>query len=643
MINKYYRYGLLLFLFIFVIIIYLPGINGALYYDDLRPLSALSKVSDINTALIYIFSETSGPLGRSVSMLTFLFNVTDWPTANSEGDISAFFRFNIVLHAINGVVVFGLSYFIALLYRGQQNSNYWLALGTSALWLVLPIHVSSSLIAIQRMTGLSALFVFAGLLLYLYGLHKQSLNINTKNNDGLRLQITGLMLFTLLAMFSKENGILLPVFVLVLELTLLNKVKGIDYRRNIRVGACALALVIIFAYLAYYSFNHNSIFSGRNFTLLERVTTQPQILLEYIRLAFIPDSTAFTPYHDNYPHVKDFLDSNLAIFSTILFITTLIGSIILRHRSPLFSFAVLWFITAHLLESSVINLELYFEHRNYVALFGPCLAIVFALIKIPRQYYRLSLALLFTYWLYLAFNLSMTTKLWGEPFNAAHYWFLKQQGSERASADLAYKYFNRQEPEKALQVIEQQVSVCSDCINSRAQAMLFSCFTNKNQQTLEHYQQLITLAPQSIRANSVAKTLAQIFQLITDKRCTTLSKNELKQLNIDLLQKLPSSPYNKKLPFIQNLYTIALDERDRKEAIRLLFLAWEQQEDNSIANELVSMLIASGKYSQAHNFIINNACPAVNLNPILARHEVKQCKELTDKVTKALSKQKTVR
>jgi len=41
MINKYYRYGLFIF-----IIIYLPGINGALYYDDLRSLSALSKVSD---------------------------------------------------------------------------------------------------------------------------------------------------------------------------------------------------------------------------------------------------------------------------------------------------------------------------------------------------------------------------------------------------------------------------------------------------------------------------------------------------------------------------------------------------------------------------------------------------------------------
>ena len=38
-----------------------------------------------------------------------------------------------------------------------------------------------------------------------------------------------------------------------------------------------------------------------------------------------------------------------------------------RRQLPLFSFSVLFFYASHLLESTVINLELYFEHRNYIA------------------------------------------------------------------------------------------------------------------------------------------------------------------------------------------------------------------------------------------------------------------------------------
>ncbi|PKI13054.1 hypothetical protein [Colwellia sp. 12G3] len=633
--KNYHHYALLLSLFIFIIIIYLPGINGALYYDDIRPLSALSKVSDVNSALVYLFSETSGPLGRSVSMLTFLFNAADWPTASSTGDISAFFLFNIILHAINGVLVFGLTYFIALLYRGRQGSNYWLALATSALWLVLPIHVSSSLIAIQRMTGLSALFVFAGLLLYLYGLHKQSLNIKIKNNDGLKLQITGLFIFTLLAMFSKENGILLPIFVLVLELTLLNTVKGIDHRRKLRVYACALGLLIILIYLAYSSFNHNSILQGRDFTLLERVITQPKILLEYISLAFIPDITAFNPYHDNYPHVKNLLDSNNAIVSIVLFFTTLISAITLRHRYPLFSFAVLWFISAHLLESSVINLELYFEHRNYVALFGPCLALVFVFMKIPKHYKKLSVVLFSIYWLYLVFNLSMTTQLWGDPFNASRAWFIEQKGSQRAAADLAYKYFNRQEPKSAWQVIEKQVEDCTDCIHSRAQALLFSCFAKEDKRTNVHYQKLLTLAHTARKANAVAPILAQVHKLINDKVCTSLTVEDVKKLNTELLH-LPDSAYNKKSPYIQNLYSIALNERNREEAIRLLYLAWNDQQDQLIANELVAMLLAAKRYDEANDFVNNRICKTLPLNPILANIELQQCLVLFERVTNTL-------
>ena len=304
-INKYLNRSLALMLLVLTIgFCYFPGITGSFYYDDIRPLSRLADVTDFSSALYFVSTETSGTLGRPLAMITFLLNVNDWPD-NQSG----FFIVNIILHIFNGLLVFGLSYFISLLFFRESSKNYWIGLGAAAFWLVLPLQVSTSLIAIQRMAGLSAFFVFSGLLLYVYGLHQQNSNslTNNKNTVGLAPQLTGLFICTLLAMFSKENGILLPVFALVLELTVLRQIPGINHRRKLRIYGCSLGLITILAYLCFFTFNSNNILIGRNFTLTERLITQPQILLEYLQLAFLPNVNAFNPFHDNYQHVEQLL------------------------------------------------------------------------------------------------------------------------------------------------------------------------------------------------------------------------------------------------------------------------------------------------------------------------------------------------
>ena len=348
---------LVILLLFSITLLYLPGINGAFYYDDIRPLSPLANIINLESALVYITSESSGPLGRPIAMLSFLVNINDWPTDLSTADISGFFKFNVILHNINGLVVFLLTYYVAKVYHGEKKANYWLAVTVSAFWLVLPIHVSTSLIAIQRMAGLSAFFVFSGLLFYSYGLYKQSIESanNINNNQGLALQLTGLIVFTLLAMFTKENGGLLPIFVLVLEVTLFANVSTIQYRRKLRVSACAAGLITLLLYMAYLVSTVGNILPGREFTLIERLLTQPQVLIDYLYLAFIPDITAFNPFHDNYQHVSNLWSSNKAILSILLLIGLLGSALYYRLKQPLFSFAVLWFFVSPLLLKLFFN------------------------------------------------------------------------------------------------------------------------------------------------------------------------------------------------------------------------------------------------------------------------------------------------
>jgi tetratricopeptide (TPR) repeat protein len=54
-----------------------------------------------------------------------------------------------------------------------------------------------------------------------------------------------------------------------------------------------------------------------------------------------------------------------------------IGALAVRKRLPLLSFAVLFFLVGHSMESSVIGLELIYEHRNYLPVLAPLFAIAY--------------------------------------------------------------------------------------------------------------------------------------------------------------------------------------------------------------------------------------------------------------------------
>jgi len=626
--QKIFRYGLLLFLLAIIIAIYLPGSNGAFYYGDIRPLSALNKVTDINSALIYICSETSGLFGRSLSMLTFLVNVNDWPSTASLGNSAAFFTFNIILHAANGLMVFGLSYFIATLYRGadieKNKANYWLALATTAFWSVLPMHVSTSLIAIQRMAGLSAFFVFSGLLVYVYGLNRQNLNQQSKNNDGILLQLIGLIIFTVLAIFSKENGALLPIFVLVLESTLFAKVSGIHYRRTLRISACSAGLFLVLVYMAYAVINTGNILPGREFTLTERLLTEPQILLDYIRLAFFPDIAAFNPFHDNYPYVTNLFASTKAWLSATILIIAFVTAIIYRKRYTLYAFAVLWFLTAHLLESSVFNLELYFEHRNYVALFGLCLALIFTLFKTPARYKKLAIFIAIAYWLIFALNLALTTKLWGNKELAANSWFVEQSGSKRASEHLAFFYIKQNKIETAWRVLEKQTKYCPQCINSNIQAMLLSCILKKQTATNKYYVQALRLAKNNNRISKTPGGLEMTHSNIINKQCSLLSLEQLKPINLALEQTANLNKHEKRQVYL-NLYKIYAVEQDHQQAIHYLKLAWQVNYSHLVARFLIEQWLITKNYQEALTFANNEMCLHLPQNPLLVKEAQLRC------------------
>jgi len=93
--------------------------------------------------------------------------------------------------------------------------------------------------------------------------------------------------------------------------------------------------------------------------------TQPRILLLYLSQLFYPVPTRLSFEHD--------LTFSTSLFTpwttlpSILIATGLIIFAVLRIRQyPLLSFGLLFFFLNHAVESSILPLELVFEHRNYL-------------------------------------------------------------------------------------------------------------------------------------------------------------------------------------------------------------------------------------------------------------------------------------
>ncbi|MDX9995968.1 MAG: hypothetical protein RBS28_11655 [Rhodocyclaceae bacterium] len=349
---------------------YWSGLQGDFFFDDepnilqLEPLR-LDHLSFDGVGKV-LSSGISGPLGRPVAQLSFALN----HYFSGGFDPFAFKAVNLAVHILTGFLVYLLS--VRLVAAGQPQAERGAiritAAVVAAVWLLHPIQLTTVLYAVQRMNGLSALFLLAAVLLHVQG--------REKPGGTVRLLLAWMVCWPL-SMLSKENGLLFPVFVLAWELILHRHQRGrLDaFGRWLAIcaglaigGSAAYALLPAGQWLwAGYEF--------RSFTLAERLLTEGRVLWFYLGLIVWPRLEALGLHHDDFiPSAGMFtpwmtLPSWLAIAGLLWFAWRM------RIAAPLLSFGIAWFFAGHLLESTFLPLELVHEHRNYVPLLGILLAL----------------------------------------------------------------------------------------------------------------------------------------------------------------------------------------------------------------------------------------------------------------------------
>lgn len=408
---------------------YLPGLSGPLLLDDLPQLEPLIQQSaSYPTELFgnHILS-TSGPTGRPVAMATFIAD------AVTHGPDTWWWKFsNLMFHLISGLLVCWLTALLLQALPKKTGVDPWIAGAVvGGLWLLHPIQVSTVLYTVQRMTELSTLFVFAGLICYVKGrlLHERSALY------GWMLIGIGFLVFYPLGVFSKENALVYPVYCSLVELIVFRFSGPLQVKRQVRIfhGVLFTGYVLSAALvLANFSSIVLESYATRDFTLGERVLTQFRVVTTYLSQILLPTQRSMGFFHDDVAVSTGLFSPVTTLISALLVVTLVASGFIFRRKLPLYAFGVLFFFASHVVESSVLGLEMMFEHRNYTGTFGILIAVM-ALALHAKEHLRNALVVALICILGLSFLTWQRSITWSSPESLYEYAFATHPNSPRVN------------------------------------------------------------------------------------------------------------------------------------------------------------------------------------------------------------------
>jgi hypothetical protein len=322
----------------------------------------------------------------------------------------------------------------------------------AALWMLHPLFVSTTLYIVQREAMLPAMFTLLGMLSWLEG----SARWAAGRPRPLPWLLAGAWGCTALALLCKANGMLLPLLLLCMEWAIptlfAEGPMGEKARARFRRIRLILLAPPVAAVAAWLLSNVPAVFSGetynRPWTIGQRLLSEGRVVCDYLTSLWIPRASLSSVFNDGVAASTGWLHPWTTV-PAVLILALLLGfGVATRPRHPALAFAILFYFAGQLLESTVIPLELYFEHRNYLPalpLFWP-LALWLAGVgnlRLLRMGLSAALPLL------LAVLCHLRAGVWGQPYEQALLLAQADPSSPRAQANAAAYEIAHERPDLA--------------------------------------------------------------------------------------------------------------------------------------------------------------------------------------------------
>ncbi len=577
-----------------------PGLSGPFIFDDIPNLSPLGEhryLDDWTRARLFTFSG-EGVLGRPISLASFLLDDTVWPSAPYS------FKYtNLLIHLLNGLLVFWLVWLLAQAHpslAGQGHRQLLLAALTSLAWLLHPLQSSTVFYVIQRMAELAALFTLAGLITYV--------KWRLRERTGLRSYFfltSSLALWGGLALFSKENGALLVFYLVVLEYAYFRPIARHPGPRGHAIWAPlilivpALLLLTAILVLGLQSAAHGF---RSEFSLGERLLSETRVLVDYLTMIVAPRLSELGLFHDGYAVSEDWFTPPATLLSALFLLGLVALAIVKRRAWPLFAFAVAWFFAAHAMESTVLPLELYFEHRNYLAILGPLLALgLFASTATPKGR-PLLLAVVIVYLLLFAWMSHQNAKLWGDSTRLTLIWAEEHPSSIRAQEGAAFILEDFGQIEAARHYRQQARDLHPDLMGPNLNLLLYDCF-HRGQIDPRRIDELVASFTGGGFHISILDQLATVKRYAVAGHCPELDNPAARRILTALL----ASPHGHSDVVRQvanyHLGQLYAEARQLEQAIETLDLAFQAKPVVDIPLQQAVYLLSAGLYEDALRYV----------------------------------------
>lgn len=378
---NYYRISVLVFI---CVIVYSNTFNAPFIFDDSANL--------LNNPLIMDFSynglKEAFHSRRAIGIITFQLNyfISAW-------NVSGFHLTNIIIHICASLAVYRVVQLLMVseYFSDKADERFRtlpLPFFAALLFVAHPVQTQAVTYIVQRFASLATLFYLAAIIAYLSARNHQ-VALGRLFTIKAVVWFCAAFMCAFLAFYTKETAYTLPVAIMLVELLFFRYSP-----KKIVLVFASSATVVGVVLLKYATATHSlqtALTVIDEATRLQTTTsrldylfTQFRVIMTYLRLIFMPVKQRLDY---DFTLSKSFFEWR--VFCSFLVILALLLAAawmlkVSQKRSPhlrLIAFGIIWFFLTLSVESSIIPIiDLIFEHRLYLPLFGVVTAVAAAVV-----------------------------------------------------------------------------------------------------------------------------------------------------------------------------------------------------------------------------------------------------------------------
>ncbi len=361
---------------------------------------------------------------RPVQIITFMVDRLLWGTA-----VWGYHFTNILLHVFVALALFWL---INVIFN-----NKFVSLLTSALYVIHPIHTQAVSYISGRADPLCALFMILALIFYIKNLGSNK-----------TVFYISVIIFYLIAIFSREMGLIFPAIVLLYHYVFKKAIKVKDF--------LPIIIVAVFFIVVRHNVLSPFVFHSANKTLFERIPGFFVALSGYFGLLIFPLNL-----HIGYGSNTFSIIDPRAVIGICIFVSLAYYAFKIRNRDKVIFFAITWFFLALLPQSNLLYpLSSYMaDHWLYLPSIGFFLVLAYILSRAYRND-KLKVPALFVIAAVIIFYGRLTLKqnnYWRDPITFYERTLRYVHDNPKLYNNLANLYFENGDNEKAISLYNESI------------------------------------------------------------------------------------------------------------------------------------------------------------------------------------------